>query len=337
MSRESDHDRLIERLLRGTSGEDARPAGAANACLDAERLAAWADRGLTGAESAEIEAHLADCARCRALAAAFVATEPVRAEVERPGRRPIRWVLPLAALGAAAAIVVAIIHSRPSNAPPAELTQLQKTAPLEAPTSPAPVSAAPTTRAKTPATPAPAAPARDQAREKPRAAANNVDERRDAGGVSELAAPPSNLRKVDETAKSAAAAPSATVAEFPTAPSPAVAAQRRQLGSPLPRWRVLASGQVERSLTNGASWEPIAIDPSVFVTAGAAPSAAVCWLVGHQGVVLSSTDAGAHFSRVPPPAVVDLVSIRATDALHATVGAADGRTFTTSNGGASWE
>ena len=337
MSRESDRDRLIERLLRGTSGEHARPAGAEDSCLDAERLAAWADRGLTGAESAEIEAHLADCARCRALAATFVATEPVRAEFERPGRRPIRWVLPLAALGAAAAIVVAIIHPRPSSAPPAELAQLQKTAPAEAPTSPAPVTAAPIPRAKTPATSAPAAPARDQALEKPRAPADNVDERRDAGRVTEPAAPSSNLRKLDETAKSAAAAPSATVAEFPAAASPAATAQRMQFGSPLTRWRVLASGQVERSLTNGASWEPTAIDPPAFVTAGAAPSAAVCWLVGRRGVVLSSTDAGAHFSRVAPPAVVNLVSVRATDSLHATVGAADGRTFTTSNGGASWE
>jgi hypothetical protein len=101
------------------------------------------------------------------------------------------------------------------------------------------------------------------------------------------------------------------------------------------RWRVLASGSVERSTNGGQSWEPIPIDPAVRLTAGSAPSPLVCWLVGPQGVILMTSD-GIHFGRVPFPESTDLVSISANDAQHATVTTADSRAFTTADGGASW-
>ncbi len=102
------------------------------------------------------------------------------------------------------------------------------------------------------------------------------------------------------------------------------------------RWRVLASGGVERSPVNSTVWEPIAIDlPAVTITGGAAPNAAVCWLIGRGGVVLLAID-GVHFKRVSLPEPVDIASIRATSLRQATVITADGRTFTTTDGGASW-
>jgi hypothetical protein len=48
-------------------------------CPDAEQLAAWADGTIFGAAAEGIESHLADCERCQAVIAAFVATEPVPA------------------------------------------------------------------------------------------------------------------------------------------------------------------------------------------------------------------------------------------------------------------
>jgi photosystem II stability/assembly factor-like uncharacterized protein len=101
------------------------------------------------------------------------------------------------------------------------------------------------------------------------------------------------------------------------------------------RWRVLASGSVERTTDGGQTWEAILIDPTQTLTAGNAPSALVCWLVGARGMVLVTSD-GVHFVRVPFPESTDLASVSATDAQHATVTAADGRAFTTADGGTTW-
>lgn len=107
------------------------------------------------------------------------------------------------------------------------------------------------------------------------------------------------------------------------------------LAAPAVRWRVSKGTVVERSQDNGTTWQAAAIDPNVVVTAGSAPFADVCWLVGRNGVVLRSTD-GLTFSPVSVPDVVDLKGVEATDANNATVTATDGRVFVTSDGGATW-
>ena len=71
------------------------------------------------------------------------------------------------------------------------------------------------------------------------------------------------------------------------------------------------------------------------LTAGAAPSRDVCWLVGPSGTVVVSTD-GRTWQRVPVPEAIDLTAVRASDGLNATVTAVDGRTFTTTDAGKSW-
>lgn len=101
------------------------------------------------------------------------------------------------------------------------------------------------------------------------------------------------------------------------------------------RYRILATGIVERSETGGASWERIVIEPPAFLTAGVAPSSTVCWLIGRGGVILLSTD-GVRFTRVRFPDTSDLTSIRAADARTATVTTTDGRTFATADGGTTW-
>ena len=53
-------------------------------CPDAEQLAAWADGTIFGAAAEGLESHLADCERCQAVLAAFVATEPVPTLVAVP-------------------------------------------------------------------------------------------------------------------------------------------------------------------------------------------------------------------------------------------------------------
>jgi hypothetical protein len=106
--------------------------------------------------------------------------------------------------------------------------------------------------------------------------------------------------------------------------------------APLVRWRVFPSGVVQRS-TDGTTWTPLTIDPPApGLIAGAAPYSNVCWLVGRGGLVLLALD-GEHFNRVAFPDPVDLISVQAPSARAATIGAADGRTFSTADGGFSWQ
>ncbi len=101
------------------------------------------------------------------------------------------------------------------------------------------------------------------------------------------------------------------------------------------RWLVAASGRVLRSAAGDTTWEPVAIDPAVTITGGVAPSASVCWLIGHAGAVMLSND-GFTFTRVKFPEPADLRSITAIDARQATVTAVDGKVFTTTDGGVTW-
>jgi photosystem II stability/assembly factor-like uncharacterized protein len=101
------------------------------------------------------------------------------------------------------------------------------------------------------------------------------------------------------------------------------------------RWRPGAAGVVQYSSDGGATWQPLVTGVSVDLTAGASPSASVCWLVGRAGTVLLSTD-GRRWQRATFPAPVDLIAVSAADARTATVTTADGRRFTTADGGSSW-
>jgi hypothetical protein len=104
---------------------------------------------------------------------------------------------------------------------------------------------------------------------------------------------------------------------------------------PSRRWRIGQPGMVQRSMDGGTSWETLATGVSAPLRAGSAPSPTVVWLVGGAGTVLLSTD-GRQFRQVQSPARVDLVAIQATDARTATVTAADGRVFRTTDGGQTW-
>jgi hypothetical protein len=101
------------------------------------------------------------------------------------------------------------------------------------------------------------------------------------------------------------------------------------------QWRILGTGQVERS-ADGLSWQPQALGVNAVLTAGAAPSTAVCWMVGQRGVVLRTTDSGQTWRQVAFPEPIDLLTIVAADDKVATVTAAGGRQWHTTDGGVSW-
>ncbi len=100
-------------------------------------------------------------------------------------------------------------------------------------------------------------------------------------------------------------------------------------------WRISGGTFVERSIDGGANWKTAVVIVDGNFNGGAAPSTQVCWLVGHVGLIYLTTDAD-HWKTIPPPVWTDLVDITAKDAASATVTAADGYKFTTSDAGAHW-
>ncbi len=99
-------------------------------------------------------------------------------------------------------------------------------------------------------------------------------------------------------------------------------------------WRIGPGGAIYRA-QGGASWRKEESGATADLFAGAAPSPAVCWVVGQAGTVLRTID-GVHWERVMPPIVADLVRVSARDADSAIVITADGRRFSTSDGGKTW-
>jgi photosystem II stability/assembly factor-like uncharacterized protein len=108
--------------------------------------------------------------------------------------------------------------------------------------------------------------------------------------------------------------------------------------NPARQWRIVPGGPggaVQRSTDGGSTWQTQMTGVSVTLAAGASPTPSVCWLVGPAGTVVLSTD-GSSWRRLGFPEVADLVSVTATDDKTATVTAADGRLFSTADGGLTW-
>lgn len=321
------------------------------ACLDAETLAAWMDGGLDPAAVAAAESHVSSCPRCQSLVAAFARTEPLAPAAARAGARlPWRWwMAPLAATAAAVVLWMVIPEPRtnplapatPSPSIPAEGDRPAATVkPEVAEPSTAPATAGEMARKPAPAEPPPqfadaarernlgaAAASREQREKKETVAA----QRADAAPLAESA----QLRA--ESARDAAAvlAP-APAAQAPAALPRMAKAAPLEIVSPDParRWRIAGGGAIEYSADGGRSWAPVH-GGGESIAAGSSPMPGVCWLVGRAGAVLLTTD-GITFARVSPPADVDLVAVIAGDARVATVTAADGRVFRTTDAGQTW-
>jgi hypothetical protein len=102
------------------------------------------------------------------------------------------------------------------------------------------------------------------------------------------------------------------------------------------QYRIAGAGAVERSQDGGTTWQGQFLNSNARILAGAAPSKNVCWLVGRAGTILLSTD-GMKWNAISPPTLADFVEIVATDGASATVTAADGRKFSTVDGGNTWK
>jgi len=104
-------------------------------------------------------------------------------------------------------------------------------------------------------------------------------------------------------------------------------------------WRLQPGGTIERSSDAGRTWQAQKVPierTDVELVAGSAPSDTVCWVVGTAGTALRTTD-GTRWEKVSSPTQADLASVKARNALEATVTAADGRSYATRDGGKSWQ
>ena len=348
--REASIEHLLRRLRPGRIGSPPPDTGAS--CLDADVVAAWADGTLGGHALAAAEAHVADCSRCLALVAAMARTDPSPAAGDRRSwGLTLRWLAPLAAAATAVAVWVAV----PRNEPP-----VPESAPIrtEAP-------ASRQSKEQLPATPntgeelrarrdgrldEPKDRSANTPSEQLQARAENVAPRTENIAPKQEDAAVDNVgRLADATNARPAAAPPADAREN-SAPertlgrSRPVAATAKAMAidivivspDPLVRWRIAAAGVVQRSTNGGSTWEALSTGVNAELTAGASPSPSVCWLVGRAGTVLLSTD-GRQWQPVSFPERADLIAVRASDARTASVTTADGLTYSTANGGLTWD
>jgi len=102
------------------------------------------------------------------------------------------------------------------------------------------------------------------------------------------------------------------------------------------RWRIAVGRPVDYFGPSSQSGRPTDIPAAPAIAAGSSPQDDVCWMVGRGGAVYLTTN-GTHFARVTFPDAVDLIAVRATDATTATVTAASGRTYRTTDAGKTWQ
>jgi hypothetical protein len=340
-----DRDQAIERMLRRLKPRAGSvPSGA---CLDADTIAAWADGGLTADELAAAGEHVSKCVRCQTMLVAVIRSSPAAAVREPWWRR--RWTLgvlvPVTAAAAALMLWIAVPRddhrgsieraparanaSAPSSTAAREPQRDEPQALAERGPASAVADGKPQTRADE---------SRNKAKQETSDVARELDRFSSVSGrraSGPLIVPPAAL---PPPASSPGAATANAVAPLRSAATALMAKDASaEIVSPdrSSRWRLRPAGSVEYSSDGGSTWQTLSTGISAELTAGASPSSSVCWLVGRGGTVLLSTD-GRRFQRVAFPNGVDLIAISAADAQTATVTTADGRRFSTADGGLTW-
>jgi photosystem II stability/assembly factor-like uncharacterized protein len=109
-------------------------------------------------------------------------------------------------------------------------------------------------------------------------------------------------------------------------------------------WRMGKGGKIERSADAGETWVLTTSPSQEDWLATVAISDTVCWVAGRNGSIARTAD-GDNWERVAPPAVAagadgklpDWTGITAIDARSAVVTARDGRKFSTTDGGKTWQ
>jgi hypothetical protein len=120
-----------ERSFENALARHLRPDAPRAACPDSETLAAYHEQSLAPEQTASLQAHVGDCARCQEIIAQLQATDEIPVAAPNmaqpqtagaksgiralPARRPMlwRWVAPAGALAAALLVWVAVRENNP--------------------------------------------------------------------------------------------------------------------------------------------------------------------------------------------------------------------------------
>jgi photosystem II stability/assembly factor-like uncharacterized protein len=100
-------------------------------------------------------------------------------------------------------------------------------------------------------------------------------------------------------------------------------------------WMLGRRGEIMRYRT-ATGWVPQTSGVANDFVAGSSPSPSICWAVGRGGTILRTVD-GQHWMKIAAPVTGDLIGVVATSANDATITAANGNRYSTSNGGATWQ
>jgi hypothetical protein len=336
--------------------------GAEDNCPEPEILAAYFERSLDAKEKARYELHFSQCAHCRGQV--LVMSRPDKAPVadQEGSRRAAPWVRMgiwpwLAPVAAALVLALVWVGRRPVDQPLAGLSQQaelrayedssQSNAPAPRPSAPSPHSSAATgtTHSGIGVDRATGGLREEESRQPSKSGGRAVST--PSSPPTPEPAPPGALNGAANSRMAQAEAP-VTPAEL-TAKQLAAPAKASRDATPDKRstdkliptpdwqylWRIRGAGFVERSTDGGATWHPELLDPYAHLIAGSAPSAQICWVVGDRGMIFRTED-GSVWRKLPPPVVASFVEVAAKDVLSAIVTSADGRKFTTSDGGQHW-
>ncbi|HEX5109144.1 MAG TPA: zf-HC2 domain-containing protein [Vicinamibacterales bacterium] len=357
MARSPSDDPLDRLLTRALSSR----ATAGGVCPEPELLAAFVDGSLSRTDREQVERHAASCSRCGHILAATVASAPA-SELPAQGTslwsgwRAWRWAVPVAT--AVTVVGVWFASTRPGDLPPpaAKIQDGRVPAPptvtqplTSSPAESKPESAlSPSGRQEYSAESALAKKERDATeREAVAPPAISAQEARadsqDRAAAVESTQTLADATKQTVTAQPASPPPSRTALEQPAAGAASAAAVARSRAEETMsfvrapdatvQWRINRGNVIERSTDRGTTWtvEHTASQP---LAGGASSSADAAWFFSRGGLVVRRTPGG--WVEAMAPAGVQIMSLDATSATQATIRTADGRTFETRDGGASW-
>ena len=103
----------------------------------------------------------------------------------------------------------------------------------------------------------------------------------------------------------------------------------------LATWVIGPGGSIVRHTRSGKTFTQKS-GVNFELLAASAPSPRACWIVGRKGTILRTRDGGGYWENVVSPTTEDIVHVRAADADNAVVRTADGKSYATIDGGATW-
>jgi Photosynthesis system II assembly factor YCF48/Putative zinc-finger len=328
--------------------------------LDPEMLTAFAENTLVARERKEVLEHLAICAECREILTISTAASPeFPAEVQasglpRPTHPPLRSWLPWVSVAAGIVIVCSavLIHQqrKPNLTTPAQVASISKKEQAQAPpqTEQKKISPEPKVRHAKPAR----GPVENSARTAPRGAENSSaassDQKSVGSSTDQIHADRPTSSRI-ATAK-AVAGQAQTVEVQGAKSSLSTSAFAGQASSPVmngalgthdlrPHWRINESGQVERSFGYG-EWQAVLPNEKWKMRVVSVFDSDV-WVGGEELHLYHSTDNGATWNAVTLPNKAAgehaVAHIRFQTQQAGTVEAEDGTSWTTTDGGRTWE